>query len=720
MSLTGILNTADAGLAAAQIQLSVLSGNVTNVNTPGYVTEVANQVSTSAGGVGTGVEISSIQLAVNNFLQTASQGANATAGSADALQQYYDQVQQLFGDPSASTTSTSSTSSTDFFSQISNAFASFSTLAQNPTSTSYQQESISDVQQVLSEASSIYSGIQQARGQADTQISSDVTQVNSILQQISSLNQQITSGNATGEDTAGAQNSQQELISQLSSLMNIQVGSQSGGGVTIRTGSGVLLAGQGGAATLQYTPATTVNGQTVFNPITVNPPGSVPVTLSSQDLTSGQISGLMQFRDVQAPQAAEQLGQLTSGIADQLNQVSNSYSAMPPPSSLTGQPIGLDLPSAISGFTGTTNIVITNSSGVVQHTLAINFSAGTMSLDGGATTSFTPNSFLTSLNSSLGGYATASFSNGQLSLSTPSGSGTGIAIADSTTAPSDNGGDGFSMYFGLNDLVTSSQVTNYQTGLTPASANEFSGGQVSFSLSTGSGGKTVNATVPIPSGGTMADVLAALNSSSTGLGNYGTFSLDSNGQLSFTASNSASTLSVTSDNTSWAGGPSLTQLFGVTPGVQADLTTSYAINPSILSNPGNLPLSAINLSAAAGTPAIAAGDGSGAQALADAANATMTFMPAGGNAGGASTISNYASNLAGAIGGQAQTNTSNQTQADSMQTTASNSLSSAEGVNLDQQLTNLQIYQQAYSASASLLQAEQAMFTALNTAVTSS
>ena len=218
----------------------------------------------------------------------------------------------------------------------------------------------------------------------------------------------------------------------------------------------------------------------------------------------------------------------------------------------------------------------------------------------------------------------------------------------------------------------------------------------------------------------MADVLAALNNPSTGLGQYGTFSLDSNGQLSFTASSTpAPTLSVTSDTTSWAGGPSLTQLFGITPGVQADLTTTYAINPTILQNPGALPLASVNLSAPAGTPAVSTGDGSGAQAMADAANATTTFMAAGGNPGGTSTITDYASNLAGAIGEQAQQNTSNQTQADSMQSTAASTLSSAEGVNLDQQLTNLQIYQQAYGASASLLQAEQAMFTALSDAMTS-
>ena len=68
-----------------------------------------------------------------------------------------------------------------------------------------------------------------------------------------------------------------------------------------------------------------------------------------------------------------------------------------------------------------------------------------MSLDGGAATSFTPSSFLTTLNSTLGGNATASFTNGQLTLSAPSGSGTGIAIADTrprrrtTAAPASPG-----------------------------------------------------------------------------------------------------------------------------------------------------------------------------------------------------------------------------------------------------------------------------------------
>jgi flagellar hook-associated protein 1 FlgK len=702
MSLSGIMNSAVSGLTTAQTQIQVTSENVTNVDTPGYIRKIADQVSSVSGGVGTGVDIKDIRLATNSFLESAARKASSASGAADVLSQYYDQVQQLFGDPTASTS---------FFSSISTAFASFSSLAQNPTSVPYRQQSISDVQQVLSQASSIYSGIQSVRASADSQISSDVTQVNSLLSQIEKLNTQIAAGNVNGQDTSAEQDNQQQLVGQLSSLMNIQVASRQGGGVTVRTQDGLILAGDG-AATLSYTPTGTVTGQTAFNQITLTPPGGVAVDMS-QHVSSGEIAGLLQLRDVQAPQAAQQLGELTSQVADQLNKAANASSAFPPPQTLTGTSVGLDLPSAVSGFTGKTNIVVTDSSGVIQHTVAIDFGAGTMTVDGGGSSSFGPNSFLGTLQSALGSVGgSASFTNGQLSIS--AGSGQGIAVADDPTTPSSNGGRGFSWYFGLNNIVQSSGVANYQTGLTTSSANNFAGGQVSFSLSAGPGTQTSKVTVNIPNGGSMSDVLTALNDSSTGLGQYGSFSLDSNGQLTFTSSQTpAATLSVTSDTTSWANGPSLTQLFGVTQGARADRATSFSIRPSILQNPSTLPLASINLSAAAGTPAISAGDGTGAQLMANAGQATTTFMAAGADPGGTNSITNYASNFAGAIGQQAQQNTSNKTQADSMQTAASSRLSSYEGVNLDTELTNLQTYQQAYNASARLLQAEQDIFNAL-------
>ena len=50
MSLNGITSSALSGLQTAQTALSVVSNNVTNLNTAGYVREVVNQSPLSANG----------------------------------------------------------------------------------------------------------------------------------------------------------------------------------------------------------------------------------------------------------------------------------------------------------------------------------------------------------------------------------------------------------------------------------------------------------------------------------------------------------------------------------------------------------------------------------------------------------------------------------------------------------------------------------------------
>ena len=65
MSLSSILNIANSGLQAAQQQLRVVSDNVSNVNTAGYVRKIAEQTSLTTQGVGSGVEVTRIRLATD-------------------------------------------------------------------------------------------------------------------------------------------------------------------------------------------------------------------------------------------------------------------------------------------------------------------------------------------------------------------------------------------------------------------------------------------------------------------------------------------------------------------------------------------------------------------------------------------------------------------------------------------------------------------------------
>jgi flagellar hook-associated protein 1 FlgK len=427
------------------------------------------------------------------------------------------------------------------------------------------------------------------------------------------------------------------------------------------------------------------------------------------------MGGLLSLRNIQIPGLRNQLSEFVSQTVNALNQAHNASSSVPPPAQLTGQDTGLDLPTAISGFTGKTTIAIVNSTGVLQHRIDIDFSGGTISVDGGAATGFTSANFLTSLNTALGGAGTASFSNGALSLSA-SVAGTGIAIQDDATTPSNNAGRGFSQYFGLNNLITSSEITNYNSGLKATDPSGFTpGGTITFGVNDGSGNPITNVTVTMPAAGTLQGVINALNSSATGVGLFGQFSLSSTGGLTFTpAQQGGATLTVVSDTTQrGAGGPSLSQLFGIGDVQRASRIASYAIRSDISANPANLALATLNLSAAAGQPVLVPGDGSGAQLLAAAGSTTQSFDAAGAAQATATSVTRYSSQFAGSLANAANAASQASTNATAVKNEAETQRQSVEGVNLDQELVNLTTYQQAFSASARLVTASQDLFAAL-------
>ena len=702
VGLSSILSIATSGLDVAQQGLNTVSNNISNVNTAGYVREVVNQSALSAAGQGIGVGVADIARTTSQFLEQANQKATADSSSAAVSASYLDQAQSLFGDP---------TDPSSFFGQLDGVFSAFSTLSSTPSSTA-QTAAVGEVSQFLDQAQSISASLGQLSSQADGQISTDVGQVNTLLSQISQLNTTISAATVGGQDATGAQNQQSGLISKLSALLNVTVSPTSTGGVTVKASDGSILASDRGAATLSYD-ASGATGQ-----IDLTPVGGVTQALGAR-LTSGELSGLISLRNTALPSITGQLANLTSQTASVLNQVANSYSSVPAPSTLTGRNTGLDLATDISGFTGRTTVGVVNGSGVLQSSATIDFSAGTITSGGGTAVSFTPATFLSTLNAQLGGAATASFSNGALSISA-SASGNGVVVANDATTPSLKAGQGFSDFFGLNDLVTSTQPSDFDTGLTTASASGFPAGQsVDFRLTGADGSTLKDVTVQTPSGGTLGDLINALNSPTSGVGLYGAFQLDANGELSFTATGgSGVSLSVKTDATAnTATGTSLTQLFGIGSAARNASIDTLSVRSDIAANPSKLQTSAVTLSAAAGTSVIASGDTSAADAFATAGQTNLAFDAAGGAAAVTTTLSGYASNLSGSIATAASSAATAATNASAVATETQSRLSSTEGVNVDQELVSLTTYQQAYSASARLIQATQDVFTALLNAI---
>jgi flagellar hook-associated protein 1 len=709
MSLNSIMNIGVSGLMTAQEQLRVTSDNISNVNTPGYIRKQANQTSVTIGGKGAGVSSGQITLAADRYLQQASFKAASEASQSGATYDLLDQIQAQFGDI---------TDENNLFNQMNSALTSMAKAGETPSSSALRQEVVSNLSGFLAEGARISDKIQQVRADADARIASDVTAINDLLKNISKLNASISSATVVGGDATGAQSAQTGYVDQLSKLIDVKVTQNDNGGVTVRTQNGTVLSGDT-YATLSYQPTSNVSGSTVFNSIMIK--GVSGETRDFGDsITSGELKGLIDMRDTTAPAINDQLNQYMAKFAEQMNAAHNDSSAVPAPTSLTGKGLSQSQSEALNGMSGITNIVMLDSNGAIASRMEIDFTANTWTRypAGGGSTSgtFADATFAADIQTGSAGGLTLAFTGGALSINA-AGTTAGVAVADPATGGSDKLGQGFSQYFGLNDIISSKMPTSNQTGLTAASAHGFTGGsQISFSIKGENGSALADIDFTIPTTGvtTLDDLRVALNDTTNGVGRYGTFSLDSTtGALTFSGYGSpAATLGVSSDNTSRLGGASFSTFFGI-GGTSGKVASGLAVHSTINGNPAKMALAHVDLSATSPSPALVSGDGAGGLAMSDIANTSITFPRSGLNGGGTSTLERYASDLAGQVGNLAANAETNKTASEALLKEATNRRSATEGVNLDEELINLTVYQQAYSASGRLIQAVKEMYDVL-------
>jgi flagellar hook-associated protein 1 FlgK len=699
VSIGSIMNAATTGLIASQTGLRVVSDNIANVNTPGYVRKQVIQEALVPAGMSAGVNVAGIRRAADAFLQKAAMGASADAAQASAVGDLMDRAQTLFGDPSENGA---------FFNRLDQVFSSFSAAADDPASSLRRSQAVDSLNTFFSDAGRISASLKDLTNEADSRVTDDINKANELLKRIDDLNGDISRARSAGVDSAGSENVQATLINDLGKLMAINVSSLPLGGVSIRTNDGLALSGQG-AAKLSYVRLPGSPGD-----ITVTLPGGASPQPLRLKMTSGEIRGLLDLRDVHIPGVAEQLGEFVAQASDELNRAHNAGAAVPPPQVLNGRNTGLDLATAVSGFTGKTTVAWVDSTGAIQHRVDIDFDAQTMSTDGGPASGFSPATFDTDLSAAFGTPGSASFSGGALTLTAPAGQG--VAIADDATTPAAKAGKGFSHFFGLNDLVISGGLPYYQTGLAPTDAHGFNpGDNLVLRISDGSGTRLRDVTIPMPAAPTVQDLLNTLNASAGGVGLYGQFSLDANGQMSFApATGTGAMVSVISDSTQRGpGGPSVSSLFGIGATVRAARANSFQVRTDIAGSSGLLSLAKLNVNAAPGAPALAVGDPANAFALAGVGDATTNFAAAGTLGAVNASVSRYAAELSGSIGRAAAGADQKKTSAEAVSTEATNRRSAAEGVNLDEELVSMTTYQQAFNASARLIQAAKEMYDSL-------
>jgi flagellar hook-associated protein 1 FlgK len=707
LSLDGILSSALTALQTNSAALQVVSGNVANMNTPGYVRRVINEQPLVVGGQLAGVEVGDVQRVTNNYLTQEVLSSNAASSQYSTQGSIFDQLNGFLGQPGDGTAITS---------QLDNIFAALGQASLSPSSAASQMSVVGSYQNFASTVSSLSNSLSNLTAQTDQQIGTTTGSANALLKQIFSLNQQIQTATAGGDTSTGLLDQRDEAVQQLSQYMDVRTSQQQNGGITVMTQDGITLVGDsyaqlsysGGGSSGSYSPI----ALNTVDPNTGNVTSSQPL---DPHLGAGTLKGLVQMRDGTLSQLQQELGSFARQTALAFNAQNNANATFPPPASLNGRDTGLLSTDGLN-FTGKTTIAVADPSGNLVSRVDVDFDAGTLSVDGGPAVSIgsTVGSFTSALNGALGSNGTASFQDGKLSISASGGNG--VVVQDDATTPASRGGSGFSQFFGLNDIFQSAAPSILATGLSSSDASGFAaGGAVSFQLKGPNGNIGKQVSVTLSAGMSMGDIVNALN---TSFGGAETFSLGSDGSLKATPSQAYSgyQLNVASDSTArGTTGMSFTQLFGLGAQQMSAQAQGFAVNPALAASPQRLAVGqpSITASSAAGDSIVGSGDSRGLVALQNLATSQQSFSAVGNIGAQVSTLDSYAATFYQDAATQGATVDSNATEQSDRLSEAQTRQSSVSGVNLDEELSNMMIYQQAYSAGARILQTVNQMYASL-------
>lgn len=313
MSLDSTLYIASSGLDAINRQLSVVSQNVSNAGTPGYVEETASLTTATAGGAGSGVRAGPAQADANAQLQAAAWQAQSGASAAGTTQAALSAIDQVAGSTG------SSNSISDLLGGLQDQLSS---LEASPGDQTVQRQVVMQAQQLAGAVNQFaQAGATQRQGAQDSLVS-DVGQLDQALREIGQFSTEIAQAKAAGQSTADLEQTRTQQMSAATKLLGIQFVPQGNGGMQAIMG-GIVLPLDAATGTATGTPLFQI-GSAHLAPDT--PASAVPgITLGGQDVTaqlrglSGSIGANLQLRDQTMPQMQAELDEFSHTLASRFD-----------------------------------------------------------------------------------------------------------------------------------------------------------------------------------------------------------------------------------------------------------------------------------------------------------------------------------------------------------------------------------------------------------------
>lgn len=311
MSISQAIQSALSGLNATQTQAAIVSRNISNAQTEGYVRKDVELGSLVVGGSGAGVSVLSISRTVDEFLIRDVRTAASRVGYQETLSAALSLYTDLVGQPQDERSLASALG--EFQREL-------ALLGENPEDVALQQAVAAKARDLTGVFKHTDSAIRQLREDADAQISGTVLNINRDLSEIHRLNLEIQ-GRGRDGDIGDLLDQRDRLIDRLSQEIPINV-LPSNNGVTILTNGGVtLLDSEVHPLSFAASPVIPPNaaytpppGPSALSGLTVDGVDIAPGSNYPGALSGGKLAAHFEIRDRLMPRFQRQVDELASQL----------------------------------------------------------------------------------------------------------------------------------------------------------------------------------------------------------------------------------------------------------------------------------------------------------------------------------------------------------------------------------------------------------------------
>jgi flagellar hook-associated protein 1 len=310
--MSGMLGTALSGLMAFQRSMDTTSHNIANVNTEGYSRQ---RVDLSANTpyllgdhfIGQGVNVAAVTRNYDQFVNNQLTSSTSAFGDSSTLATMAAKVDNIVSSEATGLT----TALTSFFSAVNG-------VANDPTSLPARQVLVSEAGTLSQQFNQLSAKFDSLRSQSNSQIEGALDEINLYASNLAELNTKIAveTGRAGGSQLPNDLLDQRDvLINKIAEKVSVTASLQLNGTVNVFIGKGqAIVLGESAMKLSLKDSATDPSRKEVML-------GGNQIT---RDITGGELSGAIKFRDQVLDPAQQQLGLVAAGMTVQFNTIHNA------------------------------------------------------------------------------------------------------------------------------------------------------------------------------------------------------------------------------------------------------------------------------------------------------------------------------------------------------------------------------------------------------------